>query len=640
MNDSERPTEGGRRRGKVAAAMPYITVTDQASLAKLLDEWRWLLHDQAVKQLGETSEAEAALERVIARLKAIEHPWRSRALQWVMQRLREECYRTRARLEARPASEGEPVDPVLGVLDGPKWEAVQALPYGQREALLLVARDGLAVDEVAQRLNRPVAAIKMRLYRARVRVRQQIGEDPSGILPALLLLTGSWRRAADSWHRHIGTRLASLAQVVEPGSLTISAVALAAVAVTISSAAYGPAVPTTPATGEGSPSWLPVTAASVVLGQSGPTHQDSDHGPAVELASRGAAPDSVVATSALLAGRTADTETPEDTQLVAASAADSFGQHPVIVALGVGRTCQCYVLYRSTDGGATWTGSAAPPGVDQVVLPSDYPSDPVIFLGSPAEGTAPDYMVDGAGVPVALPGPPGHLALSANYGSGDPRVFVGSRSSVWSLNLATSRVAVELTYAGSPWAAQLAPATGQAGGAVMAVVPPAPTDEVAGRPVFAAPGLYMCPNNGDACQLQGAAPGASPQALVSAPVGDAEGALATLVPNGVAISRDGGRTFASLATPAGAGQATSLAVSSGRVWAVFAQPRQGSFRLEWAPVGGGPWHDATTDNPALSRGSQVVSAPGGLVLDLLLTGGLRCSADGQSWLARCPAASH
>jgi RNA polymerase sigma-70 factor (ECF subfamily) len=50
--------------------------------------------------------------------------------------------------------------------------ALQQIPEGERAALLLAGVDGLAYDQIAVALDCSVAAVKVRVHRARVRLRQ------------------------------------------------------------------------------------------------------------------------------------------------------------------------------------------------------------------------------------------------------------------------------------------------------------------------------------------------------------------------------------------------------------------------------------------------------------------------------------
>ena len=82
-----------------------------------------------------------------------------------------------ARLRARRATTGDPGDHVDDALDAAElWprvaEAVNALPEGERDALLLFVWEELGYEEIAAALDVPVGTVRSRLNRARMRIRE------------------------------------------------------------------------------------------------------------------------------------------------------------------------------------------------------------------------------------------------------------------------------------------------------------------------------------------------------------------------------------------------------------------------------------------------------------------------------------
>jgi len=57
-------------------------------------------------------------------------------------------------------------------------DAIQALPDGEREALLLVAWEDLSYQSVAEALELPIGTVRSRINRARVRLRELV--EPAG----------------------------------------------------------------------------------------------------------------------------------------------------------------------------------------------------------------------------------------------------------------------------------------------------------------------------------------------------------------------------------------------------------------------------------------------------------------------------
>jgi RNA polymerase sigma-70 factor (ECF subfamily) len=61
-------------------------------------------------------------------------------------------------------------------------QAINQLPAGQREVLLLVAIEAMRYEEVAAILDVPLGTVMSRLYRARERLRELLdGDRPSGL---------------------------------------------------------------------------------------------------------------------------------------------------------------------------------------------------------------------------------------------------------------------------------------------------------------------------------------------------------------------------------------------------------------------------------------------------------------------------
>lgn len=70
--------------------------------------------------------------------------------------------------------------------DSPIWHALAALPANDREALLLIAWDGLEPREAAAVLHQSPASFRVRLHRARRRLRALL-QEPEEPAPGLAL---------------------------------------------------------------------------------------------------------------------------------------------------------------------------------------------------------------------------------------------------------------------------------------------------------------------------------------------------------------------------------------------------------------------------------------------------------------------
>lgn len=102
-------------------------------------------------------------------------PW----LLGVARRVIAERYRAEdrwERLRARAALNGSPADPADATLTVAAWEVLAGLEEPEREVLLLSAWEGLSGREAAAVLGTSAAAYRMRLGRARRRLRRSMAE--------------------------------------------------------------------------------------------------------------------------------------------------------------------------------------------------------------------------------------------------------------------------------------------------------------------------------------------------------------------------------------------------------------------------------------------------------------------------------
>ena len=80
-------------------------------------------------------------------------------------------------LEDLPA---EPVAPEREPEDGSLWHAVQALSQDQREAVVLFYYEDLPTEEIARILGTTPGAVRVRLSRAREKLRSILKEGDHG----------------------------------------------------------------------------------------------------------------------------------------------------------------------------------------------------------------------------------------------------------------------------------------------------------------------------------------------------------------------------------------------------------------------------------------------------------------------------
>ena len=75
---------------------------------------------------------------------------------------------------------GEPAAPEQEMGDGALWQAVQSLPRDQREAVVLFYYEDLPTEEIARVLGTTPGAVRVRLSRAREKLRSILKEGDHG----------------------------------------------------------------------------------------------------------------------------------------------------------------------------------------------------------------------------------------------------------------------------------------------------------------------------------------------------------------------------------------------------------------------------------------------------------------------------
>jgi len=497
-------------------------------------------------------------------------------------------------------------DPVLGTWEGATLVAIHKLPPGELVALTL-ASAGLKPHEIADLLGLSVDTANQRLFRARRRVREELGEmeGGAGALALLGLLPHRLRALAG--------RLLRLGEhVAAPQGPALTALAPLVACAVLGSAASAP----TSAPSLGPQLITTAEAASVDLASSAsaPTALPFQHQatPPMAIATSSKPMDSSTGTAAghqLLP--LVPSETPEDTDVTAITASPHYDHDHTIVALGLGHACNCPVLLRSTDGGASWQTTLVAVAGAQVMLPPNYPVDGRIFIGQIPGAPRSDWVSSGWGQPFQpLTLPPGWLAMAGS------RLLSASATAVWSLDDGVLTPVATYQGLGSAALASTADAA--------YVMVPAHAATITGV-VTTSPTLLTCAQGG--CQVVGAVP------LPDVGLLAVSGSTVVASSDGrVVVSRDSGSTFEDVTPPSVTATTVTAALgaSPGALWSVV----QGSTATVLRRDSGG-WHALVHDGV---KSLAVLSDQ--RVIALLGNGGLLCTANGgTSWAARCPAAS-
>jgi len=629
--------EGGQecsRRARVRPALPVIPVDGREDMAVMLARHGRLLREYARHYLGDRATAddvEEVVERTVDVLLAAEHLAHPHGLRHATQQLWRECQRTSQRQDAPDV----PVDRRLGPLTEPVRRVLERLGPRSRQTIIRAA-EGWTPEQQANAENTSVGTINIRLHRARRRAQQLLEKsEPSAsalLLAAPARLRVGMRRFA-AWCRRRCTAVGwsgSGDPFTQLTAATILAIGgLASVAPAAPGATAGRVVTTAPRAPMVQPAAARLDTARAQPPPGGSSQRPSGGGDRGQTPADGGAPRNVL--DSVLPGD----ETPEDTQLTTAAAAPNYATTHTIVAMGSGGTCKCTVLFRSTDGGATWTPSQAtmPAGAEQLALPPTYPADPRVFIGTSPQSGQSAYVAPGFDdMPVPLPGPAGHLALAAGFDHGDDRAFVAALGVMVSIGVDATPQSVTPLLAYPQWLPGTAVVSTPAAGDSAAVVVLAPPDTMAISDPLAgetqAPAIFAC-GAGTSCTRRGTPP---PQAS-DLTVAQSGVASAVSWNGGIAVSLDGGDTFSVPALPPGM-TVQSTGATASRIWAVLTH---GAAAVMWLPAGGGRWTDVTTAQNGLARSLRLIAIPQGPILDLLVGKGLRCSADGgTTWSSRCP----
>jgi len=639
---------GGRRgasgsrtaRVRSAKVLPRLAVAERAELEPVAAELLMLTGRACELRLGPSPDAEDARQEGLCRALERFDQVRGDFARASQTEARHAVYRLR-REHARLSREElpGPVDPAAAVFDA-EDEAVGAvavsemlrrLTPGERSAVDLWWA-GYSLSEAAWRLRISVDAFEIRLRRARQHLRSLGIGVGAGLLELLRRARGRSRRQVAEVSMALRTALEEL----ESGLAGSAGVQLAlpivlAAAITAQPVIAGPQVRSfSPTLG------LPqqMLAGSSIDGAAAAASGADER----TLAALPSLPVRLERVPTLMG---AGEEKVADTQLTTAATGDYQRSH-AIVGLGTGSTCRCPVLFQTTDGGVTWQGgSLGPPPEfgESVVLPPAYPADPRIFIASPPKPGNKDYIASRFGAPFTpLPLPPGPLAVSAQFDTGDPRVFESTLTGVVSYDVESGVVAPVLTMAtadGSPALPLLATPFGDAVDSVV-ITAPAPGVTTSGA-VAAATSVVVCARSGS-CASRGyaALPSNRPALLALSPQFAVDHTLAVVpyTEDEVSVSTDGGQSFRSTLPPAGL-PVGSVAIDGATLWAVVGLDGRPHSVERIEVASGATWSDVTPAAVLRTEG-QLLAVSAGEIVDIVLGIAMRCTRDGGlTWRPYC-----
>jgi RNA polymerase sigma factor (sigma-70 family) len=499
---------------------------------------------------------------------------------------------------------------------------------------------GFSFEEIARRNRRALGTVSSNMARAREHARRM--REP--MLPSLLGLA-LWRRLTDLSRRaRSAAHSSSLAAAAQPvQTLTIS--------LTLAGLVAGGVPGMLPAAIPAAAGLATVSAlgGDVVGGGAGAARVGATSIPPAmtTTASSPRTPQrGAPSTRSTLPLAPATAETPEDTTISSATPSPNYASDHTIIALGYGHACQCNVLLRSTDGGASWTAKAGPPRGDELVLPPDYPHDSRIFVGYAEQVMgATDYWAAKFGdLFQSLPLPGGGLALAAGFDSGDPRIIASAYDDLWSLQWgsgAPTPLVVDASGVGAPSVA--APVGDVATGVLAMTSPNAVTPGTVTSAIDTSPGLklWACPP-AESCHVTGDVALPTGARLTASPEYAGDKTLLAYTTDQALLSSDGG-AFEATTLPqshayidrAALGFAESGSVP---VWMLIDQANR--FELEFESSPSGPWRSLDINLPQSTSGIGYIVpvGPQRVIYTSPATGFLCTADDGLSWSTRCPSA--
>jgi RNA polymerase sigma factor (sigma-70 family) len=289
--------------------------------------------------------------------------------------------------------------------------ALEQLVPRQRRALLLHAVEGWSYADIAEAEGISVTSTKSLLFHARSNLRRACRRGTVGtLLIAGAALRKRARRGAD-WVR-VRAQIDAEPLVRATGGSLASGVTVLVLAVAgVAGPSFSPDRAPSGPIQEQMASRLPGGISASVRPAIGPRPSDPRHvplaGPLFDPA-RGAKP--------------------KDTRFTSFAPSPNYESDHTILAAGTVPCAReaCAVLFRSTDGGASWTRVRARSFRGyRLLLPPAYPADPRIF----AMGPAGLQVSEDAGQSFRVVFPvEGEAAISPLFNAGDPRILIATGS--------------------------------------------------------------------------------------------------------------------------------------------------------------------------------------------------------------------
>lgn len=507
--------------------------------------------------------------------------------------------------------------------------ALEILPDHQRRVLLLYALEGWSYPEIAQAEGLSLTAIKSSMWRARRFLRKKCDMGFGG------LFAWGWGKSRQQGRQFKARARITAYRLQSSGAPAYSfqpiSAGLLALAIGVSVAPVG--------------SGIAIASVRASTAQEMERNTGSP-GRGGEIRSLVGAPRKALTLHEMLLDP-ADGARPEDTQITSfASSSDdtSDGTPDVMFAAGV-LPCSrvtCPVLFRSLDGGVTWTRLKAEGFTGQsVFLPSDAGSHPKIFAMGPA---GLQESVDG-GSHFTLRTPiSGSAAISPRFSDGDPRILIGGSviTEYWADRSLTKPAAIPILSRDRSEVAFSSNSPVKDG------MPFVPEDVVvvgsvqvgSDGPIFqsvikrcAGPSCSEFPLPDSAGVPNVRLPGSFPRS----------GRAVAFTSHGLFSSSDGAKSFASIDLPPGvAGKLQDVQIVSRTTSDTLFIAT--SHRSEARPGGvyrsgdnGRTWTPLLIDLPGFQDGTGVLFvAPSGRIFAGAIGGGIACSEDGgDTWSSRC-----